>query len=152
MVATCPVILGAAPREGRPSASRVRPAAPEARPVDRPYVWVVPSESRPGEEHQVDLSHLSGNGECSCPDFTMTVAEVLRVGEGEGLDTRCKHIKGALCSLATAMVHQQMQEDRRAFGFDHEKAGSADWPLKPGWKSQTPRGSRPISHFPPPEA
>lgn len=101
--------------------------------MDWPYVWAVPSESRPGDVHQVDLSHYGANGECSCPDFTMTLARVLREEAGDGLDTRCKHIKAALAALGSAMVRHQMDEDRRTFGWGHEKAGLADWPHKPGW-------------------
>lgn len=44
-------------RRSCPTVARVRLATPSPRVMDWPYVWAVPSESRPGEEHQVDLSH-----------------------------------------------------------------------------------------------
>jgi hypothetical protein len=60
-----------------------------------PFRWLVPSGSRPGEHHLVELNAFGVNGRCSCPDFTCRHEPSLRDDPTTGgVDkTRCKHIK-----------------------------------------------------------
>lgn len=75
-----------------------RPAnRPQVKPTphDGPLRWLVPSASRPGESHLVELDAYRGTGRCSCPDFTCRLEPVLRrpgeIGKTDKL--RCKHIR-----------------------------------------------------------
>lgn len=65
------------------------------KPFDSPLRWLVPSTSKPGESHLVDLSGYDANGRCTCPDFTCRHEPILR-GDPKlgGVDKmRCKHIR-----------------------------------------------------------
>lgn len=66
-----------------------------AKPFDSPLRWLVPSASRPGETHLVDLSGYDANGRCTCPDFTCRFEPMLRKDPSlGGVDRmRCKHIR-----------------------------------------------------------
>lgn len=62
---------------------------------DSPLRWLVPSSSKPGEHHLVQLDGFGTNGKCSCPDFTCRHEPLLRQDPRlGGVDkTRCKHIR-----------------------------------------------------------
>lgn len=62
---------------------------------DSPLRWLVPSSSKPGEHHLVQLDGYGTNGKCSCPDFTCRHEPALRQDPRlGGVDkTRCKHIR-----------------------------------------------------------
>lgn len=70
---------------------------PKVTPVayEPPMRWLVPSGSRPGENHLVELNAFGVNGRCSCPDFTCRHEPGLRADPRTGgVDkTRCKHIR-----------------------------------------------------------
>lgn len=72
---------------------------PTKRPVpqahDGPLRWLVPSTSKPGEHHLVQLDGYGTNGKCSCADFTCRHEPMLRQDPRQGgIDkTRCKHIR-----------------------------------------------------------
>lgn len=53
--------------------------------------WVR-SEDKPDTKYLADLGALSGNGECTCEQFTMRLGPRVRKGES-GL--RCKHLESA---------------------------------------------------------
>lgn len=67
----------------------------QPKPFDSPLRWLVPSVSRPGESHLVDLSGYDANGRCTCPDFTCRHEPILRTDPKlGGVDKmRCKHIR-----------------------------------------------------------
>lgn len=64
-------------------------------PHDSPLRWLVPSASKAGESHLVELDSYFGNGRCSCPDFTCRLEPEIRRAQGRGAGdrTRCKHIR-----------------------------------------------------------
>lgn len=72
---------------------------PKLRPIprqhDAPLRWTLPSGSKPGEHHLIQLDAYGVNGRCSCPDFTIRHEPLLRRDPSKGgLDgTRCKHIR-----------------------------------------------------------
>lgn len=76
------------------------------RPHDGPLRWIVPSSSKPGEVHLVELDAYEGNGRCSCPDFTCRHEPVLReTPKLGGVDkTRCKHIRKARNKLLDDLI------------------------------------------------
>lgn len=64
------------------------------KPFDSPLRWLVPSITKPGESHLVDLSGYDANGRCTCPDFTCRHEPALRADKLAPSDkTRCKHIR-----------------------------------------------------------
>ena len=65
------------------------------RPYDAPGRYLVPSRSKPGEVHLVDLVSYRRNGRCSCRDFSVRKEPRLRAGEEPSNSLRCKHIHSA---------------------------------------------------------
>lgn len=65
------------------------------KPYDHPLRWLIPSISKPGENHLVDLSGFDANGRCTCPDFTCRHEPAIRADPklGGTDKTRCKHIR-----------------------------------------------------------
>lgn len=64
------------------------------KPFDSPLRWLVPSVTKPGESHLVDMSAYDANGRCTCPDFTCRHEPALRADKLPPSDkTRCKHIR-----------------------------------------------------------
>ena len=69
-------------------------------PHDLPFTWLVPSRSRGGQHHMVDLSHYNGNGECFCEHFQIILRPKLeKVGHPYQPRMRCRHIIYALHAL-----------------------------------------------------
>lgn len=68
-------------------------------PHDSPLRWLVPSATKPGESHLVELDTYAGNGRCSCPDFSCRMEPQVRADLRRGTPgawtekTRCKHIR-----------------------------------------------------------
>jgi hypothetical protein len=58
---------------------------------DAPLRFTVPSSSRPGEVHLVDLGALGANGFCSCEDFRLRKESVAK-SVGPSDRARCRHI------------------------------------------------------------
>lgn len=58
---------------------------------DGPLRYTVPSSSRPGEVHLVDLGGLDANGVCSCEDFRLRKESVAK-SVGASDRSRCRHI------------------------------------------------------------
>ncbi len=118
-----------------------RPAQPH--PFDCATTFKVPSDSRPHEEHQIELADYNANGTCSCESFWKFNALLSRGytperALSEGLVTlkrkglpdkhpddalRCKHIieayrqVGPICvrAISNAKKHQTDQEDPPPF-------------------------------------
>jgi len=67
----------------------------QPKPYDGPLRWLVPSSSKPGEHHLVQLDAYGVNGCCTCPDFTCRHEPILKADPRlGGVDkTRCKHIR-----------------------------------------------------------
>lgn len=76
------------------------------KPFDTPLRWLVPSASRPGESHLVELDAYNGNGKCSCADFTCRHEALARTGQGGVAKTRCKHIKRARSALLDSLIKE----------------------------------------------
>lgn len=74
--------LGSAPKPER----KIIPKA-----YDSPLRFTVPSSSRPGEVHLVDLGGLGANGVCSCEDFRLR-KESLAKTFGAADRSRCRHL------------------------------------------------------------
>lgn len=68
---------------------------PTPKVYDGPLRWTIPSGSRPGDHHLIELDAYQGNGRCSCPDFTCRhEPDLRREPQLGGVDrTRCKHIR-----------------------------------------------------------
>ena len=64
-------------------------------PFDAPGRYLVPSRSKPGEKHLVDLLAYRRNGRCDCPAFLMNHEPRLRKGAKPGDATRCRHLLAA---------------------------------------------------------
>lgn len=74
--------LASAPRSER----RITPKR-----FDSPLRFTVPSSSRPGEVHLVDLGGLNANGVCSCEDFRLRKESLAKIS-GPSDRARCRHI------------------------------------------------------------
>lgn len=95
---------------------------PKPRPVpvayEAPFRWLVPSGSRPGEKHLVELDAYGVNGRCSCPDFTCRHEPGLRADPRTGgVDrTRCKHIRLVRSHFLDQII-RQMRNGLAALGL-----------------------------------
>jgi hypothetical protein len=76
------------------------------KPYDSPGRYLVPSRSRAGEVHLVDLLAYRLNGRCDCPDFTVRREPMLRKGASPGNSTRCKHIHAARDAMLQLILEE----------------------------------------------
>jgi hypothetical protein len=93
---------------------------------DSPLRYHVPSETRTGRVHLVELDAYAGIGCCTCEDFQMRREPEIKKGNAKSNPPafRCKHIEYArehlLEKLITALVDQ-----RRATGVSDDPHDSS---------------------------
>lgn len=84
----------------------------KVRRYEPPFRWQVESQSNPRTPHLVDLLGFHGNGECSCPHFTFTLARELRMGRVPSPATRCKHIRAAREALLNTLIKENLHANK----------------------------------------
>lgn len=103
------------PRPLHDFGARPRPPGPPSQ-FDSPLRWTVPSASKAGESHLVQLDSYGGNGGCSCPDFVCRLEPNLRrqtpPTPSEG--TRCKHIRYVRSWFLDRVILQMAETLRNA--------------------------------------
>ena len=95
-----------------------------ARRFDTVLRWFVPSRSREGVEHLVDLEAYGGNGRCECEHFQFTLERRLKQRLDAGAPasdvTRCHHINEARAELADLLIEKKRKEKRHANNPRHK--------------------------------
>jgi hypothetical protein len=76
---------------------------------DHPMRFWVPSQTRAGLDHLVDLTAFRGAGNCTCEHFTYRCAPELRKGMKPGPLLRCNHIELARDFVLSEMVGKIME-------------------------------------------
>lgn len=82
-------------------------------PFDAPGRYLVPSRSKPGEKHLVDLIAYRRNGRCDCPAFTMNHEPRLRKGANPGDSTRCRHLLEARSAFIDLILREIADNEGR---------------------------------------
>jgi hypothetical protein len=78
------------------------------RPYDNLMRFLVPSQTRVGIDHVVDLAAFGGAGGCSCEHFSYRCAPELRKGAKPSTLLRCNHIELARDHFLSGMVDKIM--------------------------------------------
>lgn len=97
---------------------------------DGPLRWLVPSTSKPGESHLVQLDAFGTNGRCTCPDFTCRHEPNLRANPTiGGVDkTRCKHIRLVRSHFLDSVISELARQAKVVLIFACAAAGAAPSP------------------------